>query len=332
MDTKKITPLFFFLSLGTVVALIASVSSFLNVAFETLNRVLPDILTDSYTYGYANYSYEGLRSALALLIIVFPVYMVLEHFWTKQSVQPDLTHWNDTLRKWAIYLILFLASVTIIADLVVLVRYFVSGEITTRFIIKVALTLLVSGMIGWYYMRRLRNAAGRTWFAVGAAVLVVALIVWSFTVTGSPMNQRKLRIDQRRVDDLQSIQWQVISFWQQKEKLPIALTDLANPIASYMVPQDPEFQNGKVYEYKKTGDKSFELCATFDLPMPKGWVPGSTGGTVYPMSAREDIAISAVPPYPGVGGDSWDHDAGHTCFQRTIDPDLYPPYPKPVKG
>ena len=85
MEHTKVTPLFFFLSLGTVVALIVSVTAFLRLSFETLNHAFPDILTDSYQYGYANYSYDGVRSALALLIIIFPVYVILERFWVRAS-------------------------------------------------------------------------------------------------------------------------------------------------------------------------------------------------------------------------------------------------------
>lgn len=328
METKKITPLFFFLSLGTVVALIVSVSAFLNLAFETLNHALPDVLTDTYQYGYANYSYDGVRSALALLIIIFPVFLVLEHFWSLAGKKVDLFKGNEILRRWAIYLILFLASITVITDLVILVRYFVSGEITTRFILKVAITLVVAGIAGWHYVRALSMKQGSKWFGIVSGALVLALIAWSFTVMGSPTNQRKLRIDQRRIDDLQSIQWQVISYWQQKEKLPETLDAFNDPISSYIVPRDPEFQKGKVYEYKKIADKSFEICATFDLPIPKGWVPGSSGGGVYPMGGMRDIAVSSVAPYPGGVAESWDHEAGRACFTRSIDPDIYPPFPK----
>ncbi len=331
MNTK-LTPYFFFVTFGTVVALIVSVSAFLNLSFETLNHAFPDVLTDSYMYGYANYSYDGVRSALALLIIVFPIFLVLERLWSKAAQSPELSSWNAVLRKWAIYLILFLASITIITDLVVLVQYFVSGEITTRFILKVLVTLLVAGIAGWYYIRILQaKTQGRTVFTLVASLLVLSMIVWSFCVIGSPMNQRKLRLDQRRINDLQSIQWQVISYWQQKEKLPETLGELSTPISSYMVSQDPEFQKGSVYEYAKKTDKSFELCATFALPLPKGWVPNGSGGGVYPMMETRDMAVSSMP-YPGGVADSWDHEAGRACFERTIDPDLYPPYPKQIKG
>jgi hypothetical protein len=164
-------------------------------------------------------------------------------------------------------------------------------------------------------------------YAIKGAVLVIAAIAWSFAVIGSPAEQRAYRFDDRRVQDLQSIQWQVISSWQQKEKLPATLAEMSNPISSYMVPVDPEFNKGLTYEYKATGAMSFELCATFSAVMPQGWRDGGYyGGGVMPMMDR-DIAVSSYPG-PGGAGDSWVHEAGRTCFERTIDRDIYPPYPK----
>ena len=332
----KLTPQFFFLSIGVLATLIASVSSFLSLAFATLDQVLPDALTASYQYGYASYSFESMRSALAILIIVFPVFLILSRLWAR-LMKKEMSRWDEVVRRWAIYLILFLASVTVIVDLVMLVRYFVSGEITLRFILKVAATLIAASIPGWYYAQLLRPAAARRlvwerWAIWKSVVLVLALIVWSFTVMGSPDSQRDLRLDQRRVEDLQSIQWQVISYWQQKEILPESLSELSNPISSYMVPRDPEFQKGKSYEYAKRSDMTFELCATFAQPMPEGWVEQGRGyGGVMGMRDM-DIAVSSMPyPGPGGAGDSWDHEAGRTCYERTIDPELYPPFPKPEK-
>lgn len=330
---KKLTPHFFFLSIGVLVTLIASVSAFLNLVFATLDHVFPDVLTASYQYGYVSYSFETMRSALALLIIVFPVFLILSRLW-QHVMKAGMGYWDEIIRKWVIYLIIFLASVTVIVDLVTLVRYFVSGEITTRFILKVAVTLVVAAMAGYYYIGQLRgtNQKYNKWLMIKSIVLVLAAIVWGFSVMGSPMSQRDLRLDQRRVEDLQSIQWQVISFWQQKERLPKTLDELSDPIAGYTVPKDPEFEKGRTYEYTKYEDMSFEICATFTLPMPKGWV--ENGGYGYGgMMAARDIAVSSMPyPVPGgSAGENWDHDAGRGCYQRTIDPEMYPPFPKPVR-
>lgn len=333
--THKLSPKFFFVSLGVLATLIASVTSFLNLVFATLDKHFPDALNATYEYGYNTYSYEGMRTALATLIIVFPAFLILSVLWTR-LVKQGLGLTDAVIKKWMLYLVIFLASVVVIVDLVTLVRYFVSGEITIRFILKVVVTLAIAALAGFHYFKELAVEMLATWVrplsAAIAAVFVLIAIVLSFTVMGSPMVQRKLRLDDRRVQDLQSIQYQIINFWQQKEKLPATLSELSTPISGYTTPVDPEFEKGHVYEYRKTGALSFELCATFALPMPEGWQEYSRGG-VMPMTSggyAED-GVSVSKPFPGGVNDSWDHEAGRTCYPRTIDTDIYPPYPKPTR-
>ena len=336
-QSQKITPKFFFLSIGVVASLIASVSAFLSLIFSALDHVFPDVLTASYQYGYVSYSFDQMRSSLALLIIIFPVFLILSYFWNK-SIKNGLSHWDEILKRWALYLIIFLASLMVVVDLVTLVRYFVSGEITVRFILKVVAVLVVAKIVGFNYLSELGvkipllQKRSNSFFAIISSMLVIFAIVYGFVVMGGPGSQRNLRLDQRRIEDLQSIQYQVINFWQQKEKLPVSLDEFKNPISSYMIPQDPEFEKGMLYEYTKISDKKFQLCATFALPLPKGWVENSKTGYGAVMPAR-DIAVSSMPyPYPGGMNDSWDHQEGRTCFEREIDPEIYPPYPKPTKN
>ena len=80
---------------------------------------------------------------------------------------------------------------------------------------------------------------------------------------GSPYRQRALRLDSQRLGDLQTIQWQIVGYWQQKEKLPTTLADLADPISGIVIPKDPETK--AAYEYSVKSPQSFEICATFDL-------------------------------------------------------------------
>lgn len=331
---NKLSPKFFFLSLGVLVTLIATVTSFLNLVFQTLNHKFPDALNAVYYYGYNTYNFDAARSAMATLIIMLPAYLIISHFWRK-AARGSLGRIDDVIRKWMLYLIMFLAAAVAIVDLVTLVKYFVAGEVTTRFLLKVGITLIVAAKVGFYYVMELRGQKKwgpfniHTWSPSIFAALVVLLIVWSFSVIGTPAEQRAWRLDERRTQDLQSIQWQVINYWQQKEVLPEKLEDLSNPLSGFMVPVDPEFEKGNTYEYKKTENMTFELCANFSAVMPQGW---QEYGGVRPMfdGFSEDAAISARP-YPGIGGDSWDHDAGRTCFARTIDPDIYPPFPKEQK-
>ncbi|MDD5344291.1 MAG: DUF5671 domain-containing protein [Smithella sp.] len=329
---------FFFLCLGLLITLITSVTSFLNLVFETLNKRFPDVLNASYQYGYLTYDYENIRMAVATHIIFFPVFLKISYFW-KKFTKGEMGTTDHIIRKWVIYIILFLSAMVLMVDLVALIRYFISGEITTRFILKVVVVLVTALVVGKYYILDLKDnkifgfnirRSGLIFSSV-SFILVIAAISFSFLIMGSPAKQRSLRLDDKRIDDLQSIQYQVINYWQQKEKLPAKLSDLSNPLTGYSLPVDPEFEKGNIYEYFIKDELKFELCATFALPMPQGWreYGSSNGGGIIPMVAYDTKETSAVSyPYRGGINESWDHQSGRTCFERTIDKDIYPPYSK----
>lgn len=127
------------------------------------------------------------------------------------------------------------------------------------------------------------------------------------------MTQRVRRFDERRVSDLQAIQWEIVNYWQMKAMLPATLDALRNDIRGFVPPVDPE--TGAAYEYAAEGPLSFSLCATFAM----------AGGDV--AQGR----IAQPMPVKGIEGGTWAHGTGRTCFSRTIDKDLYPPLgAKPV--
>jgi hypothetical protein len=338
IQKSKITPKFFFISLGIVVSLITSVVSFLVLLFESLDKKFPDVLNSVYQYGYNSYNFETIRASLATLIIFFPIYLLISHLWLKEC-KGDIGQLNQTLRKWMIYFIIFLATLVIVIDLVTLVNYFISGEITTRFILKVVGALAVAFLVDFYYLFRIKNEDFNSEKSkkLGLVSLVISIfifigfVVWSFVVMGSPASQRAWRLDEKRVNDLQSIQYQVINYWQQKGKLPVSISNLSDPMSGFSIPMDPEFDKGKNYEYKILDSKdnmSFELCATFSKDMPNGWQENNYGGGVMPMyKETSDVAVSSYP-YQGGVNESWDHKTGRTCFSRTIDKDMYPVFKK----
>lgn len=330
MEQQKITPRFFFITLGILIALITSVVSLLNVFFGVLDATFPDVLSSSYTVGYSSYAYDGLRGAISTLIIFFPIYLVLERYWAKLSGN-TLSKWDSILRKWSLYLILFLASITILIDLVVLVRYFVGGEITIRFILKVFATLLVAGLVGFYYLRALQGVKEKKIasiiFVASSIAIVLAGIVWGFLVIGGPVSQRALKLDERRRNDLRNIQSDVVSYWQQTETLPKKLSDLSMLYSGHRVPTDPEFEKGFVYEYNILSEEElrFEVCAVFAAPTPKGWVSNR-----YNSSGFFTTDVAMVEPAFVGQSDDWQHETGRHCFERTINPTFTPPFKKDV--
>jgi len=304
----KTTPKDFFLHMGAIIALYISTWSFLALWFALLDEIFKNPLAYSDPYS------AGISLAIAALVVIFPTFMLLSWI-IHNSEKKDPEKRELRIRKWLVYLTTFLAGAIIVIDLIVLLYQFLSGqELTTAFVWKVVVVLAVIGAIFYYYLYKIRKAIadGPAKYLTGAvALVVIASIVMGFTIMGSPQAQREKRVDQERAFNLQDIQWQVVNYWQQKEVLPESLSDLNNPISGYRVPTDP--QTGVDYEYIVKGDRAFELCATF-----------------VSASAQE----SAVPgryvePAFGVRGGidgNWDHEAGRTCFERTIDPELYPPY------
>jgi hypothetical protein len=326
MTPIKITPKDFFLHLGATVALYVAVGAFINLSFSVINYYFPDALA-GYFYGNA------VAWPISMLIVLVPILYVLE--WlinrdiTKMPEKADL--W---IRKWRTYLTLFLAVVLIGGDLITLINTYLNGEITSRLIYKVIVVLLVAGAVGKYYFFSLytsyrRSAFIRTFNAWFGIIIVIVAIVVGFIAVGSPAKQRALRFDNQRISDLQTIQWQIINHWQQKEKLPATLVELNDPLSGSVIPNDPETEAPYEYALKTlpatTTPKgpSFELCATFGVASQdlkgRGAFGGGRGG-IYPAY---DMAVSY--PYPGPGvEDVWDHEEGRACFTRTIDPDRYP--------
>jgi hypothetical protein len=189
----------------------------------------------------------------------------------------------------------------------------------------------VGGLVDFFYSLKMKNVdfnsersvrLGRI-CGIISIILVAGIIVWAFMIMGSPATQRNQRLDQKRIDDLNNIQSQIINFYQQKGNLPAALTDLNNSISGYSLPVDPEFTKGNVYKYEPTGVLSFQLCAIFTSDSPI--VPNNTvrvEGPIIPVSSPKTTVAIGVSPNGVV--DSWAHNKGDTCFIRVIDPILYP--------
>jgi len=310
---SKSSPRDVFLHLLAFVALYASATAFLTIAFQLVNLWFPDILE---MRGY--YTHDGargaLRWALASFVIIFPVYVYVARFLRKEyEVEPEKRELR--VRKWLIAFTLFAVSLTLIGDFVSLLSHFLEGELTTRFILKVIAVAFVAAAIGAYYLWILKAkpvTAGARYAASGILVVLLASVVAGFVYAGSPAQERLRRIDVQRVNDLQMLQSEIISYWQGKQALPASLDDLTDPLRGSYVPRDPE--SGAAYEYRVTSPLSFELCSTFSA------ASGSESNSFNPRTP--------IYPAPYQEGESWIHPAGRTCFSRAIDPDFYRPFAK----
>lgn len=323
-DINKNLPRDVFMYLLSVVTLVVSAIFFGMLLFQYINIYFPDIVNDYY-FSPSNY-FGAIRQALATLVVVFPVF-----FWVSWFLKKDIKEFPEKrelkIRKWLLYLTVFVAALVIIGDLVTLINTFLNGELTTRFVLKVISILFIAGSVFSYYFLELRTAKKESkptrvlsWVVV--AVVTIGVVA-GFFVVGSPASQRLIRLDDRRVSDLQTLQSQIINYWQAKEKLPSDLSELKNDISGFVPPVDP--QTGNSYEYKKVSESpiTFELCAVFDLSAQAG-TNGSSNNQAIPIAKPASVPAGYPEPI-----NNWQHDQGRYCFNRTIDPQLYPPIGKP---
>ena len=300
---KTNTPRNLFVHLLAIVTLYWSSISFITLFWQYINKFFPDNLN---YFGY-DFSSGLIRFHVSALIIVFPVFLATSWYLNKLYRKESRVR-ESKIRKWLLYLTLFVASLVIICDLIGTINALLGGEITIRFILKALSIFLVAGLIFGYYLddvkRDIPSGTAR-YFAWGTSVVVLVVIITAFFVIGSPTTARLIQFDQQRISDLQGIQAQIVNYWQGKEKLPGVLSDLNDSISGFKVPIDP--QTNVQYEYIVTDltNLSFYLCANFN----KQSLPETTR-MLYPIWS--DIS------------QNWDHAAGRVCFERTIDRQLYP--------
>lgn len=308
----KTTPKDFFFWSGAIIALYVSAVSLLTLLFQYIDILFKDPL-DVYYDPYSG----AIRFAIASLIIIFPLYLYLTRL-INQDIRQNPEKKEVSVRKWLVSLTLFVAGITIIIDLIVLINTFLGGEeLTYGFILKILSVLVVIGGVFLYYLYDLRGkweTLKSTSQMIGGVVslIVLATIVSGFFIIGSPQTQRLVRFDQDKINDLSSIQWQIVNFYQQKERLPETLEELEDPLIGFILPQDS--QTEVEYGYVQVEDLKFQLCAEFNKE--------SRG---YSTDDLRVVKIASSPYGYGLENENWAHGEGETCFERTIDPDKFPP-------
>lgn len=313
----KSTPKDVFFYLLNILAFYISTIAFIVLYVQYVNSLFPDPLTFYYT-ALVN----SVRWATSVLFVAVPVY-ILTSWFLAGDLAKDERKRELKLRKWLIYLTLFVSAITIIVDLITFIYNFLGGELTIQFFLKIFVVLLVAAAVFGYYSWELRRKDSKSnlpkIFAWTVSIVVLASIVVGFFIVGTPATQRDRRFDERRVGDLQSLQGQIIYFWTLKEKLPQNLDELEDGISGFVVPTDP---NSKTpYTYNVLGELNFELCAEFKTDSDDMGIVSREAKSLY---------------YYGGFGENWSHEKGKNCFSRNIDPELYkkdnsPVLPVPVR-
>ncbi len=257
-QTTKGTPWDVFIHLLAVVALYVSIYGALMLLFQFVNLALPDPTDVQFDV------HDSIRYGVSMVVIFFPAYA-----WAWRSIEIDFSANPEKRRLWIrtcpIYLTLFLAGLLALIDLSVLVYFFLGGDLTLRLLLKVAAILGIAGAVLVFYLGALRREPGRLPFATRALAYAVCalagvIVIAGFALAGSPARSHLGRLDLKRVEALQSIQREILTYWQNKAALPASLDQLADNVSGYVPPHDPG--NDAPYGFRIAGVTSFNSVRT----------------------------------------------------------------------
>jgi hypothetical protein len=294
-----------FLHLSAFAALYASAIAGVSLLFAYVNRWLPDPALDAVS-GAARWELRGMRWSLATLIVAFPAYALLSRFLLREMSVEHEKSWS-AVRRWLTYLTLFVAAVALASDVVTLLFYFLEGELSLRYLLKVGIVCVVAGLAFAYYLATVRMPARvligsrmHRRFGLAAGSIAALTIVWGAVTVGAPGTERSRKIDDRRVLALQTIVREIEAMCLGPHSarpegpptalvrpLPGSLEELATGAARTR-PRIADPATGIPYEYRTDGPSSYELCATFDRPRDEDDEP------------------------------RWNHPAGRHCFMFDV--------------
>ncbi len=128
------------------------------IAFVWIDRIAPDATQNGSYYGDPSYQ---LAFSLARLIVAFPVYLLLMRGLNRELMRYREKHFS-AVRKWLTYLTILIVSLIAVGTLMAFLTSFLRGELTMRFVLKVATVLLINGGILRYYLHWIQRSPART--------------------------------------------------------------------------------------------------------------------------------------------------------------------------
>lgn len=139
-------------------------------------------------------------------------------------------------------------------------------------------------------------------FAIAATAVVAVGIVGGFFLLGSPIEQRRIRSDQQRLQHLYAISEDIYMQAMRSQDLDEAVT-LPTDLSDTLRTTDPISE--EPYVYRPLGGTQYELCATF----------------------ATDSSLRRFQDEETPEQNFWSHPAGEHCFQMdALKQAPYPPF------
>lgn len=143
-------------------------------------------------------------------------------------------------------------------------------------------------------------------------LVVLGVIIYGFTSSGSPIKVRGMKFDSQRVSDISNLKYQVEYYYRTNNRLPATLADVESAYKGYSPvkqPIDPETK--KSYDYIPGERRNYKLCGTFSL------------SNLNDSQKQKNNYLYF--------GEDFKHPQGYHCFDLTIAvPTPYPSYNYPT--
>ena len=288
------TPKNFSIQLGSLICLYVSLGFFTALLFSLINLYFPD---PAQSYWEIERAAETIRFTIAMVIVFFPTYIVLTRVVQKtRRTETDGAYLN--LTKWLIYLSLLAAGAVLLGDLVSVIYTFLNGEVTVRFLLKVAAILFFFGLAFFYYLKDvqgywLTREKQSQAYAITVTLMVMTALAVGFTKIETPTEVREARIDNNQISDLRDIQWGIEEYYLANDELPASIAAVYG-VESIPTPPDDRPD----YIYRQIDERAYELCATFSEASAQDEHPRNR-----PFQEKNF---------------NWYHEEGEWCFERSV--------------
>jgi len=276
---------YYMLSLVTLFIMSLSLG---NILFEVINKFFPDITRTIYYYNNS-----GLKGSISGILISTPIfYFIMSKIY--KSLKVGELKKDSEVRRWLTYFILFISSVVVIGSLIQILNNFLDGAFTMNFILKTLTVLSIASLIFGFYFNDIKredfksDKVNKIFFFVSLIIMTSAFIA-SFFLIESPTEARNRKLDEKIIQDFDAMRYAIDSYYSKNKTLPQNLEDIKIETINS---RDLNFDNSKEYDYKITGEETYELCANF-----------LSSNLEKTMSYSDTI---------------WKHDKGYQCIKKEV--------------
>jgi hypothetical protein len=229
------------LAFGTLGAWVVAL---IQLANGVVDRILPS--PNGYVPDTGDLSWH-----IATIIIAFPIFL-----WVNVLIGREARSRPESLqsgvRKWLTYVALVIAAMVLIGDGIWLLASFLTGAVTTAFVVKCLVVLAITGGTFAYYLGSVRATDLPAWRTrlyggIATAAVIIAMIA-GFGPVGSPFAQQAIARDraiERGLYDLASV-----------------ANDDRMAAGAKSIPA--ALPNAKPGEYARIDANRYRLCATFE--------------------------------------------------------------------